>query len=73
MNFYYNTSNTVIIHCIFTITIHTFAIHNILVGWHKNANLMEISINVFVFILYTLIVLYLQHFVNKYTEFVRSL
>ncbi|KAH8312070.1 hypothetical protein KR093_011139 [Drosophila rubida] len=34
---------------------------------------MEISINVFVFILYTLVVLYLQHFVNKYTEFVRSL
>ncbi|XP_017124038.1 uncharacterized protein [Drosophila suzukii] len=34
---------------------------------------MEISINVFVFLLYTLVVIYLQHFVNKYTELVRSL
>ncbi|XP_034660705.1 uncharacterized protein LOC117896476 [Drosophila subobscura] len=34
---------------------------------------MEISINVLVFLLYTLIVIYLQHFVNKYAEFVRSL
>ncbi|XP_030244452.1 uncharacterized protein LOC116804061 [Drosophila mojavensis] len=34
---------------------------------------MEISINVFIFILYSLFILYLQHFVNRYTEFVRSL
>ncbi|XP_023035786.1 uncharacterized protein LOC111519402 [Drosophila willistoni] len=34
---------------------------------------MEISFRCFVFVLYTLIVIYLQHFVNKYTEFVRRL
>ncbi|XP_030370248.1 uncharacterized protein LOC115620899 [Scaptodrosophila lebanonensis] len=34
---------------------------------------MEISINVFVFVLYTLVVSYLQYFVNKYTAFVRGL
>ncbi|XP_017058361.1 uncharacterized protein LOC108099379 [Drosophila ficusphila] len=34
---------------------------------------MEISINVFVFLVYLFVVIYLQHFVNKYTEFVRSL
>ncbi|XP_017846705.1 uncharacterized protein LOC108602907 [Drosophila busckii] len=34
---------------------------------------MELNINVVVFILYSMLVLYLQFFVNKYTEIVRRL
>ncbi|XP_032595624.1 uncharacterized protein LOC116805753 [Drosophila grimshawi] len=32
---------------------------------------MEISIDVLIFIFYTFLILYLQHFVNRYAEFVR--